>query len=253
MFVLNGLSLIRLELKAEPMSCNELFGCCYRDSQQKYLRDQHLIYEDVKYSMPHDLIRYKAELQKVPKQIQDVWYNQFNEHTVHLMPLIRNSFYIKQMPIFEECSPSQSSYEFTEEDKLKENGKVRKHIRDRDPEAGPNVNPLRGMPESDYVSQAKAPLQINENSSRSNLKVIENSSDHHKNDLEPPSEMPDEQYAAPNSADLSKIKKEKAIQHLTPYTNPNANSLAKYENFQSAADSSTNALNPIELQSLSQN
>ena len=110
MFVLNGLSLIRLELKAEPMSCNELFGCCYRDSQQKYLRDQHLIYEDVKYSMPHDLIRYKAELQKVPKQIQDVWYNQFNQHTVHLMPLIRNSFYIKQMPIFEECSPSQSSY-----------------------------------------------------------------------------------------------------------------------------------------------
>jgi len=65
--------------------------------------------------------------------------------------------------------------------------------------------------------------------------------------------MPDEQYAAPNSADLSKIKKEKAIQHVTPYTNPDANPLAKYENYQSAADSSTKALNPIELQSLSQN
>ena len=119
-FVLNGLSLLRLELLKDEQGCCKRFTACFgKDSQQKYLRDQHLIYEDVKYSMPHDLMRYRAEEQNIPASVRDAWFKRYNQYTVHLMPIIRSSYYIKQMPVFEECSSDSSFRDNTEDEKNK--------------------------------------------------------------------------------------------------------------------------------------
>lgn len=65
--------------------------------------------------MPHDLIRYRAEYHKIPKQIMMDAYAKLADYSVHLMPLARNAYYTKEMTVFEEGQSSQSSYEFDED------------------------------------------------------------------------------------------------------------------------------------------
>lgn len=60
--------------------------------------------------MPHDLMRYRAEIQNIPSSVQEAWFKKYDKFTVHLMPIIRSSYYIKYMPVFEENSNSDSSF-----------------------------------------------------------------------------------------------------------------------------------------------
>ena len=51
--------------------------------------------------------------------MREAWFKKYNQYTVHLMPIIRNSYYIRHMPVFEECSHSDSSFRDTDDEKHK--------------------------------------------------------------------------------------------------------------------------------------
>lgn len=177
----------------------------------------------------------------MPRNVREAWFNKYNEYTVHLMPLIRNCYYVKQMAMFEDCSQSQSSYcEYTEDEKQKKE-MLKKQV--PTPADSPAINTLKAMPaELDYALAGRVHGPMNEDASRAaGMDTIV------------PGQKAEAHYGpadlgAARSAEHMKIRDEKAFQD-TPYVNP----LAKMENSISAADSSVNALNPIELQSLSQN
>tara|TARA_B110000285_G_C15115159_1_gene613605 strand:- start:1437 stop:1661 length:225 start_codon:yes stop_codon:yes gene_type:complete len=57
-YAINGLSLIKLELKKDKFK----FPCCIpSDSSSKYDLETQFLYDDVKLSMPHDLMRHSVE------------------------------------------------------------------------------------------------------------------------------------------------------------------------------------------------
>ena len=107
-FAINGLSLIRLELKKDKFS----FDCCNfgGSSSSKYEDETQFLYDDVKLKMPSDLLRYINEDKNMDKILQEPSYK-FLDNPVHLMPLSRHAFYMKEDFYFSEPGSARESLE----------------------------------------------------------------------------------------------------------------------------------------------
>ena len=100
LFVVNGLALIKVELKEDEKTFAEMCCSCFgkpsrNEAQEQELRSALLPYEDIRQYLPSDLQQYEDELSKVPERTRKECFDRFCRYTPHLMPIARNAYYVK--------------------------------------------------------------------------------------------------------------------------------------------------------------
>lgn len=95
MFFMNGLSLIQIMLKSRA----KRFLCCpkLKSTKAKYVQLNKCLYQDLKHQMPEDLLKLENEQNDNPHSYKLYDLDRFKKVSVHMMPLTKNSFYIKTM------------------------------------------------------------------------------------------------------------------------------------------------------------
>ena len=68
--------------------------------------------------MPHDLMRYKAEENRLSEISRNLHNKLSMDKLIHILPLMRNSYYVKEEIVFGTETSNSSQYQFVElEDK----------------------------------------------------------------------------------------------------------------------------------------
>jgi len=77
---------------------------CCQSSDKKYLADdseEDELYDNVKYQMPHDLMKYQQELNNDLRTKDFYDSDKFDGASVHVMPIIRHAYYMKDQAHFD--------------------------------------------------------------------------------------------------------------------------------------------------------
>ena len=77
---------------------------CCQSNDKKYLADdseEDELYENVKYQMPHDLMKYQQELHNDPRTKDFYDSEKFDGASVHVMPIIKHAYYMKNQAQFD--------------------------------------------------------------------------------------------------------------------------------------------------------